>query len=290
VVPVSVVRLALDGYVLTPVGPILVPDLTPGTAVLVIAGGVATEAKVSEVSDVTQGETFRLLTVLGDIVLPGEEVVMTRKGPLPGALIASEVWHGRRPRLEVVNPTALPSTKRSALMSGRAVQLLLQSLHPPVVQLPAPVAEELGEELEAELKAAGVAFTTIADDRWMAFVFENVPMKPRKAGGRRVAESLLMLTAWGLEYDSLVSRTRLDAVECRRLVIAALVAEARPFEARWTPGYRPVECRLHQSHEGGWPPFVPVTGALRERASSVQLRTSRPGGLIVGLAVSGPVA
>jgi hypothetical protein len=284
------VQLALDGFIATPLGPVLVPELTVGSPVFVIAGGVATEASVSGLGGVTEKDVFKFLTAVGDIVVPGDETVITRSGPLQASAVAKQVLHGGQPRLEVMNPAALP-TKRSSQPRNRAIQAFLRSLHPAVLQLPRPVAQGgLADELESILRDVGVRCTRIEDERWTTFAVDNIPSEVSEYDVIGVAQILLMLTAWEREGEAVISRTRLEASQARRRLIVSLVAELTPYEVRWVPGYRPVECRIHSNQDGRWPPFVPVLAALPSRCGTVRLTTTEPGGIVVGLALTGPIA
>jgi hypothetical protein len=94
--------------------------------------------------------------------------------------------------------------------------------------------------------------------------------------------------AWEVDGEGDVeARIPVQEARLRRLLIAALIAESRPFTIKWTPGYGPVEVRVRLSD--AWPAFVSIDSARPEQARTrvITVASERRPALPVGLALVG---
>lgn len=284
------VALAGDGFVMTPSGALMASDLVAGARVLCIRAGVVTEVLVSEIRILSDQDLVRLLTSLGDVVIPAHEYVVTREGRRRATQIADDHYYGKKCRVEVISPAGLPQMQKRNAISEAILDIpsFLDTFDPPLIQLPIRLAEKrLARTVESVLSRSGSVFQKVEDERWVTFVLkgQGAPTK----GKRRfaTAEEFLSLTGWDIEKGMPTSRTRLTSTLTRRRLIASLAHHAVPFEARWVPGYLPVECRIRPAEN--WPSFATITNFVREYGPVFETVLSKPGALIVGLTICGPI-
>jgi hypothetical protein len=292
-----VTRLLLptESFVIGRAGALLAESIDGSEELLVArADGVLAFAAISEISASAQeGAAWRLLTGVGDILLPDGARTITREGPLTGSSIWGRVRRGVTVRLEVVSPADLPIERLSPVPREETYRTCLGAFSRPIIRIPREIddSESLAKSVEGLLRSAKVRYRRVDHERWMVLVFEPVDgasLAPRVAAADE-ASALLMLTAWETG-DPPISRTSLQDRALRRRLLASLASARRPFEVRWGPSYLPVEARVQALDPADRRPFVPVHAAFHVRSPARELHLATPGHLIVGLALIGPAA
>jgi hypothetical protein len=239
------------------------------------------------------GPAWRLLTGVGDILLPEGVHTITREGPLTGTGIWQRVRRGTTVRSEVLSPVDLPIESAERATQGQVHRSCLAAFSRPIIRIPRTIAvkHNLNHRIGDLLIIAGVKYRRVETDRWLVFVFEPVTgSAPRLAGGYDdEARALLTLTAWE-SGDPPISRTSLEDCAIRRRLLASLASARRPFEVRWAPSYFPVEGRIQVLPDGERRPFVPVHAVFHQTVPLVRLALASRGHLVVGLALMGPGA
>jgi hypothetical protein len=168
----------------------------------------------------------------------------------------------------------------------------LAALPAGVIQLPWAngIADAIAPEVIKVLKAAKVRYRSVEDERWVAFVLEQVEGTARgaRADFQTQADVLAMVTAWAGKPGAYESRVRLGDCLLRRRLLGAAAGAGRAFTVRWLPGYCPVEARARIGRDRAWPARVAVHHATPLTGGALVLETASPGHLIVSLAVLCP--
>ena len=102
-----------------------------------------------------------------------------------------------------------------------------------------PTSEVARTEIETALDAASVPHSIRGSGAWTVIDVDG----PGSAEGwtwRDESDLLMLLTRW---VDG-ESRTTTAGREVRSRLLWALIASGQAYQARWIPGYRPVECRI----------------------------------------------
>jgi hypothetical protein len=287
--------IAIDAFVVTARGAVLPDELEPGEdQVLIVRGGALKFADLEEAGQESEaGETWRLLTAVGDIVLAQGSFVMTRDGPLSGQDIAMQIERGKQPRMEVVGPADLPEMASDTRPPREIDRTCVLSLPRRIIQIPRNGVDALVvEQIERRLRNAQLDYRAFRDARWVAFQVDAPSDTDNSTGPWHDghAEALLDLTAWEPDGESTISRVRFEDSSLRRRILASLAGSRRGFEVKWAPAYRPIECRIHPLDARSMKPFAPVQTAVAETSGVRRLTITDPGHLVLGLAVVAPHA
>lgn len=150
-------------------------------------------------------------------------------------MAVAEVERGPR-RLETVAPGYLP-----ALL---APPRPLEGLAGHVFTLPTDYCD--APALDTALDAANVDHKLTESGGWIAARVDASAPSQDTWTWQDELKLLELLTAWP-DGERRLLRTRLDDREVRSRIVTAFVASEEPYDAQWTPAYRPVECRLARS-------------------------------------------
>jgi hypothetical protein len=128
-----------------------------------------------------------------------------------------------------------------------------------------------------ELDGAGVAHTVLKESGWTVITVHESG-SCRKWSWIDEANLLRQLTVWvGGEH-----RTRGHDRGLRRRLLWALVAAGQNYDARWVPGYRPVECRVSGTDRAD--AFNTVVCSRRRRTDAIMLKLGGGSARLVDLA------
>jgi hypothetical protein len=278
--------LPVDCFLIGRSGPVFGASIREGEEVLIVRpNGTLEHVRIRYAGGrQARARTWRLLTGVGDLVLPDGTRTITREGPLTGATIRDRLENGRGVRLEVLDPADVRSSAPEKASPRDIYRRCLSALPRPLIRIPLEVVTDALEEgIEQILSTAEVDYTRCDDQRWLVFMFDGIEgAEPNGCHGPTEAEAMLLLTAWETGEPA-VSRTLLEDVVTRRRLLAALATSGRSFEVRWVPGYRPVEARVQPTPGGNRRPFVPVQAVLEEKTPSAAVNIEGAGHLVVGL-------
>ena len=119
--------VALDSILWTQKGPVLGKDVLSGLAALAIRRGQIEEITIDKVGR-TEGTVYRLLTEMGDVVVPESVSVVTRSGPVPAEHLRSILQNGSTVRMEMVRPIDLPRNTANGRLTKEAARAALGGL------------------------------------------------------------------------------------------------------------------------------------------------------------------
>jgi hypothetical protein len=227
----------------------------------------------------------RLLTAVGDLVLPARSIIQTREGPQFAADVAEKVTKGRAVRLQVLRPQDLPHAPPTAATDRKALRTCLAGLPHPVVRVPAVLGVD--REIRSILKHAGVTYREIRDDRWHAFRFEPLPPPPSQHTDAGSVAALTVLSAWSRDGERLTARFTIRQSQPYRRLLAALSASGQSWVVQWLPGYYPVGCHVTAAAPDAVPLYPPVSHAVAKGipALAIHLDVAGEGSLVNGLAI-----
>jgi hypothetical protein len=286
--------IADDAFLMTEKGPVpaMMVDLEVDRVWIVDRSGGFALSRVSKVKPVAQTAGWRLLTEAGDVVLPSGALALTSEGPLAGAEVEIALRRGQTVRLDIVSPDDLPRAKSDHVPAAEVYRSCLAALPAGVIQLPWAngIADAIAPEVIKVLKAANVHYRSVKDERWAAFILEQVEGTARgaRADFQAQADVLSMVTTWAGKPGAYESRVRLGDCLLRRRLLGAAVGAGRAFTVRWLPGYCPVEARARIGSDRAWPARVAVQHATQVPGGALALETVSAGDLVVSLAVLRP--
>lgn len=289
----SLYAVAGEAILFGPEGPLPASQVSSGQRIQGVVAGRVRPVAVAAIGGLRRDRTYRLLTGLGDLVVPDMVPIVTDVGPQRGLAIRDRLQAGGHVQVEVVRPPtrAAPCPKRCTLPT--VLGQCLASLEPGVIQLPLPLIEQdptLGDKIRSLTSQARVATREARGERWHAFSFNADDLGQGRyycnCHARTQLEAMRAFTAWELPGGAITSRTLLKEGTVRRRLVSLLAAQDLPYAVKWTPSYFPVEARVSV---GGvaWPAFVPVTAVLEEEGDVLDIETEIPTSLVSDLAVSG---
>jgi hypothetical protein len=260
---VTTFRVTTESWVLTSAGPYAAGHIRPGTEVWALSReGAFVAQRVESVEGPASSAAVELLTKGGDVLVPEGVRLAGARGPLPVA----DVRPGPR-QLEILRPGQATRifpcpTPLEGLTDFRAV---------------VPEAAGVGPSLGPALDRAGVAHTIRNESGWTVITIHRPGSLPGWSWSDE-AHLLRKLTAWVGDEQ----RTRENDRAVRRRLLWALVAAGADYNARWIPGYRPVECRVSGADKPG--AFNTVVRVRREHAEAVSVKLGDASALLVDLA------
>ena len=258
----SALEIAIDGVTLAADGPRLVDEIKKVTSLVVVERGQERLARVSAVgAGADDAQCVRMLTALGDVLVPVGARVMTREARGLPLEVSTAVREGRAVRAETIAPSSAArggAPRRLRRRSDRWSELPRAICIPPR----RAISRRDPKVVWADRRQAQASGATSAGSRLPAMGM-GAPPRPRSRPG--FARDLMRALAWSVDGDGGVeARLPLQEARLRRLLIAALIAEGLPFTIKWTLlGYGPVELRLRLSD--AWPAFVSIDSARPSR-------------------------
>lgn len=203
--------------------------LRPGVRVWALnASGVLRLADVAECHPSTEGCLLSVRTRAGEILVPPDVQLAGARGPVA----ARDVRPGPR-RIEALRPGQVPTELPPPAP--------LEGLDGHIAVVPNEHCD-FGR-LSTLLRDAGIEHDLLSQGGWSAVRLGPCGAQVDDWSWHDELGVLRLLTEWP-DNNGDVLRTRMEETTLRRRVILAMVITSASYEARWTPTYFPVECRL----------------------------------------------
>jgi hypothetical protein len=231
-----------------------------------------------------------LVTRVGELLVPDGTRIVTRRGveSVEDLVVASRT--GQQPRVEIVQPADVFARIRATGSKKDAYRAALAALPRKRIVIPGWLERDSDtcDQIEDVLVAATTTFKRHSLENWCVFDFDRPDPSQRESmpWTRTDAQqhAMMLLTAWSLEEDKIVSRILDGEVSYLQRLSGCLAASGGPYEVKWLPGYRPVEARVSRgtSTPGS---HAPVLRMVRRVQDVYRVSVSDAGAMIVGLAL-----